>query len=125
VKLVALFAPEHGIRGLADDKVSDSKGRRDRTSDLFRFTVRVAARSPNSSKTLDALVYDIQDRRRALSTHTFRHLGYLLEECCEGKLPFIVLDRPIRSVVSTSMARSPTATNSRSRRTTRFRRGMV
>ena len=35
VKLVALFAPEHGIRGLADDKVSDTKGRTDGLADLF------------------------------------------------------------------------------------------
>jgi hypothetical protein len=60
VKLVALFSPEHGIRGLADDKISDSK---DEATGLPIYSLYGETRRPKPEqlKDLDALVYDIQD----------------------------------------------------------------
>ena len=92
VKLVALFAPEHGIRGLADDKVSDSK---DEATGLPIYSLYGESRRPKPEqlKDLDALVYDIQDIGSRFYTY-ISTLGYLLEEAAKLKLPVIVLDRP-------------------------------
>src|SRR4029453_3090982 len=60
VKLVALFSPEHGIRGIADEKVSDSK---DEATGLPIYSLYGESRRPSAEqlKDLDALVFDIQD----------------------------------------------------------------
>ena len=92
VKLVALFSPEHGIRGLADDKVSDSK---DEATGLPIYSLYGETRRPKPEqlKDLDALVYDIQDVGVRFYTY-ISTLGYLLEEAAKAKIPVFVLDRP-------------------------------
>jgi uncharacterized protein YbbC (DUF1343 family)/CubicO group peptidase (beta-lactamase class C family) len=92
VKLVALFAPEHGIRGLADDNVSDSK---DEATGLPIYSLYGETRRPKPEqlKDLDALVYDIQDIGVRFWTYSST-LGYLLEESAKAKIPVFVLDRP-------------------------------
>jgi uncharacterized protein YbbC (DUF1343 family)/CubicO group peptidase (beta-lactamase class C family) len=92
VKLVALFSPEHGIRGLADEKVSDS---RDETTGLPIYSLYGETRRPKPEqlKDLDALVYDIQDVGTRFYTY-ISTLGYILEEAAKAKLPVFVLDRP-------------------------------
>ncbi|HEX6650683.1 MAG TPA: exo-beta-N-acetylmuramidase NamZ domain-containing protein, partial [Pyrinomonadaceae bacterium] len=92
VKLVALFSPEHGIRGAADDKVSDSK---DEKTGLPIYSLYGETRRPKPEqlKDLDAIVYDIQDVGSRFYTY-ISTLGYLLEEAAKAKLPVFVLDRP-------------------------------
>src|ERR1051325_10492451 len=92
VKLVALFSPEHGIRGVADDKVSDSK---DEATGLPIYSLYGETRrpTPEQLKDLDALVYDIQDVGARFYTY-ISTLGYALEEASKAKLPVFVLDRP-------------------------------
>jgi uncharacterized protein YbbC (DUF1343 family)/CubicO group peptidase (beta-lactamase class C family) len=92
VKLVALFSPEHGIRGLADEKVSDSK---DEATGLPIYSLYGETRRPKPEqlKDLDALVYDIQDIGARFYTY-ISTLGYVLEEAAKAKLPVFVLDRP-------------------------------
>jgi uncharacterized protein YbbC (DUF1343 family) len=92
VKLVALFSPEHGIRGLADENVSDSK---DEATGLPIYSLYGETRRPKAEqlKDLDALVYDIQDIGVRFWTYSST-LGYLLEEAAKAKLPVFVLDRP-------------------------------
>ena len=92
VKLVALFSPEHGIRGLADDDISDSK---DETTSLPIYSLYGESRraKPEQLKDLDALVFDIQDVGVRFYTY-ISTLGYLLEEAAKAKLPVFVLDRP-------------------------------
>jgi uncharacterized protein YbbC (DUF1343 family)/CubicO group peptidase (beta-lactamase class C family) len=92
VKLVALFSPEHGIRGLADENISDSK---DETTGLPIYSLYGDIRRPKPEqlKNLDALVYDIQDVGARFYTY-ISTLGYLLEEAAKAKLPIFVLDRP-------------------------------
>lgn len=92
VKLVALFAPEHGIRGLVDDNVSDSK---DEATGLTIYSLYGESRRPKAEqlKDLDALVYDIQDVGVRFYTY-ISTLGYILEEAAKIKLPVFVLDRP-------------------------------
>ena len=92
VKLVSLFSPEHGIRGIADEKVSDSK---DESTGLPIHSLYGETRRPKPEqlKDLDALVFDIQDIGVRFWTYSST-LGYLLEEAARAKLPVFVLDRP-------------------------------
>jgi len=92
LKLVALFSPEHGIRGLADEKVSDTK---DEQTGLPIYSLYGESRRPKTEqlKDLDALVYDIQDVGARFYTY-ITTLGYVMEEAGKAKLPVFVLDRP-------------------------------
>src|SRR5207249_1514536 len=60
VTLVALFSPEHGIRGVADEKVSDSI---DEKTGLPIHSLYGDTRKPTAEmlQGIDTLVYDIQD----------------------------------------------------------------
>jgi uncharacterized protein YbbC (DUF1343 family)/CubicO group peptidase (beta-lactamase class C family) len=92
VKLVALFSPEHGIRGLADEKISDSK---DEATGLPIYSLYGETRRPKPEqlKDLDALVYDIQDVGARFYTY-ISTLGNVMEEAAKANLPVFVLDRP-------------------------------
>ncbi|HXT61605.1 MAG TPA: exo-beta-N-acetylmuramidase NamZ domain-containing protein [Pyrinomonadaceae bacterium] len=92
VKLTVLFSPEHGIRGLADEKVSDTK---DEQTGLPIHSLYGESRRPKPEqlKDLDALVYDIQDVGARFYTY-ISTLGYVLEEAAKVKLPVFILDRP-------------------------------
>jgi uncharacterized protein YbbC (DUF1343 family) len=60
VALKALFSPEHGIRGVFDEKVADST---DEKTGLPIYSLYGESRSPKKEQLqdLDALVFDIQD----------------------------------------------------------------
>jgi uncharacterized protein YbbC (DUF1343 family) len=92
VKLVALFAPEHGIRGLLDDKVSDTK---DEKTGLPIYSLYGETRRPKAEqlRELDALVFDIQDIGARFYTY-ISTLGHVMEEAARARIPVIVLDRP-------------------------------
>ena len=92
VRLVALFSPEHGIRGLADEKISDSK---DEATGLPIYSLYGETRRPKPEqlKDLDALVYDIQDVGARFYTY-ISTLGHIMEEAAKRKIPVFVLDRP-------------------------------
>jgi uncharacterized protein YbbC (DUF1343 family)/CubicO group peptidase (beta-lactamase class C family) len=92
VKLVALFSPEHGIRGNVDDKFEDSK---DEATGLPIYSLYGESRRPKPEqlKDLDALVYDIQDVGVRFYTY-ISTLGNVMEEAARSRLPVFVLDRP-------------------------------
>ncbi len=92
VELVALFSPEHGIRGSADEKVSDSK---DEQTGLPIYSLYGETRRPKPEqlKGLDALIFDIQDIGTRFYTY-ISTLGYVMEEAAKAGLPVFVLDRP-------------------------------
>jgi uncharacterized protein YbbC (DUF1343 family) len=92
VNLVALFSPEHGIRGLADEKISDSK---DEQTGLPIYSLYGETRRPKPEqlKDLDALVFDIQDIGSRFYTY-ISTLGLVMEEAAKVHLPVFVLDRP-------------------------------
>ena len=92
VQLVALFSPEHGIRGLADEKISDSK---DEQTGLPIYSLYGETRRPKAEqlKGLDAIIFDIQDIGARFYTY-ISTLGYVMEEAAKAKLPVFVLDRP-------------------------------
>ncbi len=94
VNLVALFGPEHGVRGdkYAGDKVG---GETDLTTGLPVHSLYGATRkpAPEMLRGLDAVVYDIQDV--GVRSYTFiSTLGLVMEACGEAGIEVIVLDRP-------------------------------
>ena len=92
VKLTALFAPEHGMRGVADEDLSDT---RDEQTGLPIYSLYGESRRPKPEqlKDLDAIVYDIQDIGTRFYTY-ITTLGYVMEEAAKVKIPVIVIDRP-------------------------------
>jgi uncharacterized protein YbbC (DUF1343 family) len=92
VKLVALFSPEHGIRGLVDREVPDS---RDESTGLPIVSLYGKTRkpTPESLEGVDALVYDIQDVGARYYTY-ISTLGLVLEAAKGRGIPVFVLDRP-------------------------------
>jgi len=92
VKLVAFFSPEHGIRGQADEKISDSK---DEQTGLPVYSLYGETRRPKAEqlKDLDAIVFDIQDIGTRFYTY-ISTLGNVMEEAAKAGKPVFVLDRP-------------------------------
>ncbi len=92
VKLLALFSPEHGIRGSADEEVSDSKDEQTGLP-IYSLYGNTQRPRPEQLKDLDALVFDIQDVGARFYTY-ITTLGYVMEEAAKAHLPVFVLDRP-------------------------------
>jgi uncharacterized protein YbbC (DUF1343 family)/CubicO group peptidase (beta-lactamase class C family) len=92
VKLVALFSPEHGIRGLLDERVDDGK---DEKTGLPIYSLYGKTRRPTKEQLqgIDTLVYDIQDIGCRFYTY-ITTLGYVLEEAAKHNVEVLVLDRP-------------------------------
>lgn len=92
VKLAALFSPEHGISGAADERVGadhdDSSGLE--VISLYGDTLR-----PTSGmlEGIDALVFDVQDAGVRFYTY-IATMAYAMEAAAGKGIPFFVLDRP-------------------------------
>ncbi|MFQ9315189.1 DUF1343 domain-containing protein [uncultured Dysgonomonas sp.] len=94
VQLVALFAPEHGVRGDAHagdhvDNVTDPK------TGLPVYSLHGKTRFPSTEmlKNIDVLVYDIQD----IGCRSFTYIstmGLAMQAAAENNVEFVVLDRP-------------------------------
>ncbi len=94
VELVALYGPEHGVRGdqYAGDKVSDEI---DPATGLPVHSLYGATRKPTPGmlEGIDVMVYDIQDV--GVRSYTFiSTLGLVMEACGEAGIEVVVLDRP-------------------------------
>ena len=94
VDLVALFAPEHGIRGevWAGSKVDEGK---DQSTGIKVFSLYGSTRQPTKEMLagIDIMVYDIQDV--GTRSYTFiSTLGLVMRTCSELGIPVVVLDRP-------------------------------
>jgi uncharacterized protein YbbC (DUF1343 family)/CubicO group peptidase (beta-lactamase class C family) len=98
VELKALFSPEHGIRGAADERVGDSL---DEKTGLPVYSLYGERSKPTAEqlKDLDALVFDIQDIGCRFYTYTAT-MGLTLEAAGENGKKYFVLDRvnPINGV---------------------------
>jgi uncharacterized protein YbbC (DUF1343 family)/CubicO group peptidase (beta-lactamase class C family) len=92
VQLVALFSPEHGIRGALDAKVADS---RDERTGLPIHSLYDTTRAPTDAELapLDALVFDIQDIGCRFYTY-ISTMGECLTAAARAGKKVIVLDRP-------------------------------
>ena len=94
VELVALYGPEHGVRGdvYAGDKVADTK---DAATGLPVYSLYGSTRKPTAQmlEGVDVIVYDIQDV--GARSYTFiSTLGLVMEACAAKGIEVMVLDRP-------------------------------
>ncbi len=92
VKLVALFSPEHGIRGTEDAQVPSST---DSATGLPIYSLYGATQRPTDEMLagLDVLVFDIQDA--GVRFYTFiTTMAYSMEAAAHHHIAFYVLDRP-------------------------------
>jgi len=92
VKLVALFSPEHGIRGTFDARVSSTT---DEATGLPVYSLYGETERPTDAMLagLDALVFDIQDAGVRFYTY-ITTMGYAMEGAAAHHVAFYVLDRP-------------------------------
>lgn len=95
VKLVGLFAAEHGIRGVAaaGEKVTDE---RDPKSGLPIFSLYLAEdRGPTAEmlQEIDALVYDLPEVGGRTWTYVST-MALSMQAAARKGIPFVVLDRP-------------------------------
>ena len=94
VNLVALYGPEHGVRGdvYAGGHVTDTK---DEATGLPVYSLYGPTRKPTPQmlEGIDVMVYDIQDV--GARSYTFiSTLGLVMEACAAKGIEVVVLDRP-------------------------------
>ena len=98
VDVRAIFTPEHGLFGAADEKIGDA---RDPVRDLPVYSLYGEARKPQPEQLagLDALVFDIQDVGVRFYTYVAT-MQLAMEAAADAHIKFIVLDRvnPINGV---------------------------
>jgi uncharacterized protein YbbC (DUF1343 family)/CubicO group peptidase (beta-lactamase class C family) len=94
VKLVALYSPEHGIRGVLDADVPAEKDANTGLPIHSLFYKGGTGRPPEGSLTgIDTLVIDLQDIGVRFYTYQLA-MGYAMEEAARNKVAVMVLDRP-------------------------------
>jgi len=94
VELVAMYGPEHGVRGdiAAGDYVSDYV---DEKTGVTVFSIYGSTRKPTQEmlKGVEVLIYDIQDV--GSRSYTFiSSMGLAMEAAAQAGIEFMVLDRP-------------------------------
>ena len=94
VELVALFAPEHGIRADLGAGVDVADGR-DPVTGLPVHSLFGATRKPTPEMLagIDLLAFDLQDVGVRFYTYTST-MGLAMQAAAEADIPFVVLDRP-------------------------------
>jgi uncharacterized protein YbbC (DUF1343 family) len=91
-QLVALFSPEHGIRGTEDEKVASTTDEKTGlpVNSLYGKTQKP---TPEMMKDVEVLVFDIQD----IGTRFYTYIGtmyYAMQAAKDRGAKFVVLDRP-------------------------------
>jgi len=90
--LVALYSPEHGIRGIAETRVTSSVDEKTGlpVHSLYGETYKP---TPQMLEGIDVLVYDIQDL--GVRQYTYEStLALAMQAAAEKGIPIVVLDRP-------------------------------
>ncbi len=94
VDLVALYGPEHGVRGnySAGEYIGSYKDEKTGVP-VYSLYGKTRKPTPEMLKDVDVLVYDIQDIGCRSYTY-ISTMGYALEAAAENNIEFVVLDRP-------------------------------
>ncbi|MDO4781810.1 MAG: DUF1343 domain-containing protein [Capnocytophaga felis] len=94
IKVIKVFAPEHGFRGQADagEVVKDGK---DLKTGLPIVSLYGKNKKPTKEQLtdIDIILFDLQDVGVRFYTY-ISTLHYVMEACGEQQLPIVVLDRP-------------------------------
>lgn len=94
VKVVKVFAPEHGFRGTGDpgEEIKDSK---DKKTGIPIISIYGKNKKPTSKQMegVDVVIFDIQDVGTRFYTY-ISTLHYVMEACAENGKDLIVTDRP-------------------------------
>jgi uncharacterized protein YbbC (DUF1343 family) len=95
LKLVALFAPEHGIRGdaPAGQKIVDEKDPKTGVPVYSLYMSEDRGPSPEMLKDVDVIVYDLQEVGGRTWTYVST-MALSMEAAKKKGIPFVVLDRP-------------------------------
>jgi uncharacterized protein YbbC (DUF1343 family)/CubicO group peptidase (beta-lactamase class C family) len=113
ISLEAIFSPEHGVTGTLD--TTNVGNTTDAATGIPVYSVygaKDADRRPSDDvmKTLDAIVFDIQDAGVRFYTYETT-LGYFLEAAAKAGIEIIVLDRP--DPITGSFVQGPVADEGR------------
>ena len=94
IELVAVFGPEHGLRGtgFAGEEVVDS---RDQRTGVPVYSLYGKTRKPTAEilSDIDVLVFDLQDVGARFYTY-ISTMGFAMQAAAETGTTFLVLDRP-------------------------------
>ncbi len=93
VKVVTLFSPEHGINGIEDTNVGNSRDTQTGLPVVSLYEPNKRRLRAAQMQNLDAVVYDIQDVGARFYTYSCTML-YALEAAAKAGKPFWLLDRP-------------------------------
>jgi uncharacterized protein YbbC (DUF1343 family) len=94
VMLAALYGPEHGIRGDAQDTVQVPSGRDERNGlPLYSLYGASLKPTPEMLAGIDILLFDIQDIGARYYTYVST-MALAMQAAAEEGIPFVVLDRP-------------------------------
>jgi len=94
VKLTAIFAPEHGFRGIAEAGASVRSGVDARTGAPIHSLYGASKKpTPAMLSNVDVLVFDIQDVGARFYTY-ISTMGLAMQAAAAARIPFVVLDRP-------------------------------
>lgn len=98
VRVTALFAPEHGLRGTIDvDVAPDTRQERDSATGIPVYLLHDGIRlhSPTAAmlREVDVLLVDLQDAGARYYTYPAA-VATIMEAAAAGRLPVVVLDRP-------------------------------
>ncbi|HEY5676296.1 MAG TPA: DUF1343 domain-containing protein, partial [Myxococcales bacterium] len=95
--LVALFGPEHGVRGDVQylEEVADARDARTGVPEHSLYGKDFASLTPRDEhlRGLDALIFDVQDVGSRYYTY-LATMGLAMQAAARHKLRFFVLDRP-------------------------------
>jgi uncharacterized protein YbbC (DUF1343 family) len=95
LKLVALLAPEHGIRGTieAGEKIGDETDIKTGVPIYSLYKAEDRGPTPEMLKDVDVLVYDLQEVGGRTWTYVST-MALSMQAAARKKIPFVVLDRP-------------------------------
>lgn len=92
LKLISLFSPEHGIRGVRDDRVPSGLDKKTGLMIHSLYGNRVRP-TPEILAGIDTIVIDLQDIGTRFYTY-MTTMAYMLEAAAGQKIEVMVLDRP-------------------------------
>jgi uncharacterized protein YbbC (DUF1343 family) len=105
VRLVALYGPEHGVRGNIEGGVKIAN-QRDSATGVPVYSLYGQTQKPTAEmlRDVDVLMFDIQDIGARPYTFVWT-MAYAMEAAAQKGIPFVVLDRPnpIRNVAQGPM----------------------